>query len=375
MVRIAGSARRRLRAALPLSLVVLAATGSTARAAELHAAWTGDFASVVDGGVQRGERHMGLVELAFDHVFAIAQRDVTLYVAGQHVYGGGFSEEWVGDLQTVSNVDADRGTRVLEAWLDVPLTDTLSMRVGRYDFNSEFDAVDPAGLFLHSSHGIGPDISQTGAAGPSIFPRTALAVRLQCDFEGDHAVRGVALDLESESDGDVPFFEGPMFALEYEFGPGGTLWKAGAWGFTRSRESLAAPDDRDREYGAYASVQHRIAGSWVGYARVGMANEDVSRLGSYAGAGLVHQGGLLSTRADTVGIAVAHARNGDAYRAAMREDGTATTAAETAVELTWRVPLGEHVVLQPDVQYVFDPDTNPAIDDAFVVMLRVELQL
>ena len=57
----------------------------------------------------------------------------------------------------------------------------------------------------------------------------------------------------------------------------------------------------------------------------------------------------------------------------MRDAGAATTAAETALELTWRVPLREHVVLQPDLQYVIDPDTDPTIDDAFVAMLRVEV--
>ncbi|HET9693971.1 MAG TPA: carbohydrate porin [Steroidobacteraceae bacterium] len=356
---------------------MLTAGGPAARAAEFHAGWTGDFASVVDGGLDRDERHMGLVEFTFDHEFAVDQRIVTLYVAGQHVYGGGFSEEAVGDLQTVSNIDADGGTRVLEAWLDVPLTDTLSMRFGRYDLNSEFDVIDRAGLLLHSSHGIGPDISQTGAAGPSIFPRTALALRLQYDVGGGHAVRGVVLDLESDPDGeygDVPFFEGSMIALEYQFGAEQTLWKAGAWGFTRSRQSDTSPTERDREYGAYASVEHGIAGPWVGYLRFGVANEDVSRLGAYAGAGLAHEGGLLRTRDDAVGIAIAHARNADAYREAMRAAGTVTTAAETALELTWRVPLGEHVVLQPDLQYVIDPDSNPAIDDALVAMLRVELR-
>lgn len=360
-----------------VGLVALAATSATtARAAEVHATWTGDFGAVVDGGLERDGHHMGLVEVAFDHTFAIAQRDVTLYVAGQHVYGGGFSEELVGDLQTVSNVDADRGTRVIEAWLDVPLIAPVSLRFGRYDFNSEFDVIDVGGLFLNSSHGIGADIAQTGAAGPSIFPRTALALRLHYDFDGGRTVRGVALDLESDPDGDygdVPFFEGPMFALEYEFGPDDMRWKAGAWSFTRSRASLVEPEHRDREYGAYASVQRRISGPWVGYARVGVANEDVSRIGSYVGAGLVHEGGVLPGHDDAVGLAIAHARNGDAYRQAMRADGVATTAAETAFELTWRVPLGDHVVLQPDVQYVLDPDTSEAIDDALVVMLRVEL--
>jgi carbohydrate-selective porin OprB len=52
--------------------------------------------------------------------------------------------------------------------------------------------------------------------------------------------------------------------------------------------------------------------------------------------------------------------------------GDVSNAAETAYELTWRIPIGAHVALQPDVQYVDEPDTNPAIEDALVVMLRVE---
>ena len=120
-------------------------------------------------------------------------------------------------------------------------------------------------------------------------------------------------------------------------------------------------------------MQHRLDRNLNGYVRLGVANEDASRIGAYVGAGVVHEGGLLAARDDSVGLAVAHARNGGAYRDAMRAEGIATAAAETAIELTWRVPLGEHVVLQPDLQYVVDPDTDPAIDDAFVAMLRVEL--
>jgi porin len=360
-------------------LACVVAHGPAARAADIELSWTGDFASVVEGGLQRGETQLGLVELALGHVLTVGQREVELFAAAQHAYGGGLSGEYVGDLQAVSNIDAASGTRVLEAWVDVALSDTASLRAGRYDFNGEFDVIDAGGLFLHSSQGIGADIAQTGAAGPSIFPHTALALRLDYDFGAGRVARAVALDLESDPDGDygsVPFQRGPMLAFEYEFGTEETTrWKAGVWGFTRSRPALAEPDERDREYGAYASVQHRPAGQWVGYLRLGVANEDVSRLGTYLGAGLVHEGGLLPARDDAIGLAIAHARNGDAYRDAMRREGVPTTAAETAVELTWRVPLGEHLVLQPDLQYVFAPDTNPALDDAFVVLLRVELRL
>lgn len=51
------------------------------------------------------------------------------------------------------------------------------MRIGLYDLNSEFDALDDAGLFINSAFGVGTDIGLTGVNGPSIFPVTSLAVR------------------------------------------------------------------------------------------------------------------------------------------------------------------------------------------------------
>jgi porin len=331
---------------------------------------------VVDGGLEQDEDHLGLVQLAFNHAFALGERDIEFHAAAQHVYGGGFSAQAVGDLQTVSNLDADDGTRVLEAWIAVPLAEAWSLKVGRYDLNSEFDVIEPAGLFLHSSQGIGAEIAQTGAAGPSIFPHTAFAVRLQYAAGERHTLRSVALDVESDPEGDygdTPFVGGTMLALEYEYGPERTRWTAGAWTFTRSRAAQSDAETREREYGAYGSVEHRLDPDWATFLRVGVANEEASRLQAYVGAGVVHEGGLLAGRDDAVGLAIGHARNGGVYRDVLRDAGIATTAAETAIELTWRVPLGEHVVLQPDLQYVIDPDTDPTIDDALVAMLRVEI--
>ena len=53
----------------------------------------------------------------------------------------------------------------------------------------------------------------------------------------------------------------------------------------------------------------------------------------------------------------------------------ATDAAEYALEATWRIPLGEHFALQPDLQYVIHPGTDPTLDDALVFILRVEAGL
>lgn len=53
----------------------------------------------------------------------------------------------------------------------------LTLRFGLYDLNSEFDMSDSRSLFIHSTHGVGHDLGQTGENGPSIFPNTSLGLR------------------------------------------------------------------------------------------------------------------------------------------------------------------------------------------------------
>lgn len=349
------------------------------QAAEFGASWTGDFATVASGGLERGDRHMGLVDVAFDHGFRMWDRNLQLHLAGQHRYGGGFSAEVVGDLQTVSNIDADEGTRLLEAWLEVPLTGHSSLLIGRYDFNSEFDAIDAGALFLGSSQGIGPDISQTGAVGPSIFPNTAFGVRYQHASEGSGTWRVSALDVDASAEHDdegVPFTGGPMFAIEYQWPVQSARITTGVWRYTRNCDAVASGSaERDAQFGGYASIERQFGEHVAVYGRIGAANAKVSRIGLYTGGGVVHTGGLLPGRDDAIGFAFGYARNGSDYRDAMAADGVDVTSGEQAYEITWRIPFGEHVVLQPDVQFVVDPDSNPAIKDALVVILRVELSL
>lgn len=362
---------------LARALVLLAGAllACAAEGAAFGIRWIGDFAAVVDGGLREGERQFGLLDVTFEDTASVAGREVAFHASLHHTYGGGFSEHWVGDLQTVSNVDAESCTRVQEAWADVSLSEVVSFRIGRYDLNTEFDTIDAAGLFLAGAQGMGTDIAQSGAAGPSIFPRTAFGIRTRFEFGRDSAVRGALLDVASEQADDgsaIPFTGGPMLTLEYQRALGDFTLKLGAWGFTETRPAIEAGAAPDHEYGVYFSAEHRVDERWTWYARYGAANADVARIGRYTGAGIVFKGALLPDRDDAMGFAIAHARNGDPYRQSLWSMGEPTTAAETAYELTWRIPFGEHFALQPDVQYIDDPDTSPGIEDALVVMLRVE---
>jgi porin len=69
------------------------------------------------------------------------------------------------DIQTADNIEAEPVTRLFEAYLSKMWErgdDSLALRFGLIDLNSQFDSVDPASLMLNSSHGIGPDLSRSG---------------------------------------------------------------------------------------------------------------------------------------------------------------------------------------------------------------------
>ncbi len=45
---------------------------------------------------------------------------------------------------------------------------------------------------------------------------------------------------------------------------------------------------------------------------------------------------------------------------------------ETNIEVTYRAALTDWLTLQPNVQYVINPGTNPALDDDLLIGLRFE---
>lgn len=365
--------RRRAGSTAAVALVAsCAAAAPAARAVDFSLGWTGDFAAVADGGLRRGWDHLGLVEGVANSQFELpAGPSVRWHVAVQHTYGGGLSRRRVGDLQTVSNIDADRGTRLLEAWLETDVAPGWSVGGGKYDFNREFDVIESGGLFLSGTQGMGLDVSQSGTAGPSIFPHTTVGLRVEHRRSDAATWRAALLDADSIG----PNRGGPMLGIEYEHTRESTRVVFGAWRYAGDKPAIRDPRDSCNEYGAYASAERHFADDVTAYLRIGVANPRVERTGAYVGGGIVSGRGLLPGREDSVGLAIGVARGSREYRDAMRANGIATDAAEYALEATWHVPFGEHFALQPDLQYVVHPGTDPSVADALVFILRVVASL
>jgi porin len=91
------------------------------------------------------------------------------------------------------------------------------------------------------------------------------------------------------------------------------------------------------------------------------------------GAGVTWGGFLAARPHDEVGFMVASAWSSDGVRDDRADEGLATDATETALELTYRARLSDWLVVQPDLQYIVNPGVDPDIDNALVVGMRFEV--
>lgn len=388
--------------ALLTALTGTAAAGGEARAHEAAREESYQFAAVYTADVWRNT-HGGLRAggVYLDNL------DLTLSVDGERAWGlkglsafayvmynnsARLSERYVGDAMTVSNIDAPQGLRLYEAWIDwtVGGAGPLGLRFGLYDLNSELDSSESRSLFIHSTHGVGHDLGQTGENGPSIFPVTSLGLRAAWELTDAWRVLAVVLD-GVPGDRDNPdrsgiylsSDEGALGAVELQWS-GGRIRKlsVGYWSYTarfddvRSTEEDPLPRRRGND-GAYAAVEvaldREASGSdWLGFVRAGVADGRINEFDDFIGVG-VRRRGLTAVRPeDELGLAFSRARTSAETRAMGLMTGAPRDSYEAAIELTYRAPINDWLTIQPDVQYIFNPGADASLRDSLLFGLRFE---
>lgn len=366
-------------------------------ALDLSVTYTADVWTNARGGRRRGARYLNNLDvtLTIDTEKAIGWAGATVFVYGLYNNGESLSEELIGDVQVASNIDAGvQAARLYEAWVEQRLIeDRLSLKAGLYDLNSEFDTSDSAGLFVNSSHGIGPDFSQSGENGPSIFPVTSLALRIDYELGDNWLARAAVLDGVPGDPGaprrttiELGGGDGALVVGELNYLDDETKLALGAWRYTARFEDILAtqlaadPVERRGNDGVYALAERKLSNEAAdadqglsGWLRFGLADPRFNPVRSYLGGGLVYTGPLPGRDEDQIGIAVARVRFGERYRRASALAGQSLEAGETNIEITYRMPLTPWLTLQPDVQYVLDPSGVPGRRNALAIGLRTEI--
>jgi porin len=385
-----------LGAALLAGAPVDAAEDAEAGAWRWSALYTGEYQHNLQGGRERGGAYLDnldlLLEVDGERAFGIP--GLTGMVYALYNNGGSISGRYVGDTHAVSNIEATRALRLYELWLDwrFGAARASSLRLGLYDLNSEFDASEVASLFINGTHGIGIDFAQAGLNGPSIFPVTSLAARVEWTPAESWRVRGAVLDgvpgdpLRPKATAvSIGGDDGALLVAELDRETEAYRFVVGHWRFTTTFDDLAQVDaagDPLRRRGSHGSYTFVEGPLWqatdgrrrlTGVARVGVASPDVNPVRRTLRVGLVLHSPFTAARDQQLGIAFATYRNGEPYVRGAAIRGESLLRSETNVELTWRVTVSDWLTLQPNLQWVRHPGSVVGVDDAWVAGLRFEV--
>ena len=252
----------------------------------------------------------------------VPKRDRSALRCGQrfcisHPSYGDKARNLTGVAQGISNIEAATTWKVYQFWLEQNLFgDNRSLLFGIYDLNSQFDCRDASSIFINPSQAIGPDFSQTGRNGPSIFPSTSLALRVKYNILNNFTLHSAVFDgVPGNPQNPYGTYvilnknEGLLITNELDYQssssaePGFLKIAAGSWLFTSKFEDLTDMDyfgnslKRNDNLGFYLFEEQKIipgAGSPADeisyYLRTGIANGNVNQFNSYYGGGITFKG-------------------------------------------------------------------------------------
>lgn len=353
------------------------------------ASYSADANAVVNGGTERGAAYLGKIALAIDgdldRILGLA--DTNIHASIIDIHGVGASGRYLGNIATVSGIEAEPAIRLNQLWFDTGLGGSARLRVGKFAAAPTFMTSDTAAFFINSTFGwpaiAASDLPQGGpswplsapgvmlTAGPSSGLRVAAAV-----FAGTPSGSDSADPQRSDGHGFKAFRSkgAPLIIGELAIDRGPLTLKIGGWRHTGSFARIDRPEAPPVRgnwsiYGvADLDLGHRASARNIGFfARGAVAQADRNPVPFYVDAGVVVKAPFTGRPNDAAGLG--WSLTGLARTPITRR----RPAAEQVVELSYSAAFGKHVSLQPNVQLVIDP-ANGNRRSALVTGLRFTLQ-
>lgn len=388
---------------------------------DFTAIYIGEVISNLSGGLRRGTTYEGLLNTGVDLDFEklVEWKGAQFHVNSFWIHGSSPTAKYVGDLQTLSNIDAFDTLRLNELWLQQNFCeDRFSFKLGMLAADTELMTSDYAGLFFNGAFGWPAALALNVPTPAYPIATPGMRVRIQANekfyfqsavFDGDpdtqvHNDQGTRINL-NKRDG--------LFSV-YEFGcklnqekksrglPG--TYKVGVWLHTdsfvdRQTEvngvSLANPAStgsariHSNNYGFYGVIDQMIfkeaskdeesdQGMSVFFRGVTAPND--RNLVSLQLMGGINYTGLIPGRdEDQIGLGVTHIEMSDQIQQFDRDSNLFNSTSspvreyETTLELTYRYCVSPWWNIQPDLQWVLNPGGSSAVGDAFVAGLRFNI--
>ncbi len=352
----------------------------------------------VSGGMRRGTIYEGLTDTSLQwDLRPRFQWPGVIFARAFQIHGRGLSANDLGNLMTVSSLEANPTSRLFELWYEHYATDWLRIRIGQQGADQEFIVSTTSKLFVNSTFGF-PTLPAAGLpSGGPVYPLGTPAVRLRIEpaegvvllagvFNGDPAGPGLgAAQVRDASGTSFRTGDGVLALFEARYNPGNSddngTYKFGAWfnsnrfpdqRFDSNGISLASPLSNgaprllDNNYSVYGVVDQPIyidkerGQSLTGFIRAMGAPGDRNLVSFYFDTGLAFKG-PFGRKDDTVGIGFGYAQIGNSARMLDRDTGAMVIpgypirSREALLEVTYQVQVTDWWQLQPDFQYVVAP--------------------
>lgn len=377
------------------------------------------------GGIGQGRDYMQGIELKVGmdagKLWGIADSSAYLHVV--YNSGGKMNAAYVGSLMGVDNGEvSENNPKLYQAWFNKNFFgSTLSVLAGVYPVDSEFYVTDSSGIFLHPSFGMAAELAQTGKNGPSVYPFSALGVRFKYQPSPIFYAQAAVLD-GNPGGGRKPHWarvnplhgDGALFVAEIAYLPGeahhmtdpniepgrGVIlsqaekleqryepigkYAVGYWTYSKRFDDLLDIDSggnplQRQNHGIYLLMENSLYRAddmerdVTAFFRYGQAEKNVNIFDYSASIGLRVRGLITGRVDDYFGIAATRSGAGEKFRLAQQNAGIPGN--ETAAEVTYRAQINPWLVMQPNIQRIFNPGLAPGIKNATVIGLRCEIVL
>lgn len=369
---------------------------------DLRYNYIGEYFNVVSGGVSNGGSFNGRLEqtLYLDLEKISGWRGATLHTHVFGIHGKGPGVKHLGDVMSVSNVEALETVRLFELWIEQSLFDgVLNIRFGQLAADSEFFVSDTASQFFNGTFGwpgtTAANMTGGGPAYPLATPGVRVALKPSDDFLFQAAIyNGSPADPDAE-DGQRDNRHGLSFRMEdpplvmaeaqfgYVLGLAGKLKVGGWYEFSDFTDKLTDQPVAHNSgvYGVIDQALWKAAfGGAVNFlARVSAAPSRQNEISFYADAGLVFTGLMPGRPNDTLGVAAGYGKVSPRLRDRQIADTEAVISDyEAVIEVNYSAEIIPGWSIAPDIHYIWNPGggaENPArpgepIGDAIVAGVR-----
>ncbi len=392
----------------------------------------GEAIGVAKGGLRQHSTAEGRLQADLDinGAQAFSWPGLTLHANSWVLQGGqGPSRCCVGNIATVSNIEARPSARLFTVWAQQSfLEDRLSVRAGKLAADDEFASSQVSALFTNSAFGWPTFMGANLPAGGPIFPLGAIGARIKAafgqdvtilaaTFSGDPVKPGPGDPLIRQPDGLFFDWVGGNFTIaEFQFRPHrddgadpnnfhvGIWFHDGNFNDLRNDQfgrSLADPltsgiaRQHGSDWGAYAMCDIHLwrdpantGRDLSGFITLGSQPRDRNAVSLMVSAGINFRGMAESRPDDVFGLAFAYLHMSQSLTSldndSCRFSGICGPRRdfEFLVEMTHQIAITPWWSLQPNLQYIAhpggnisQPGTNTAIPDAIYGGLRTSFRL